>query len=124
MDRFERGSVSILTRQSTDAAKTLLSPLQVIREIWRRRASYDIVYFLMQGLHLAAGLPTARLLRKAVVVKISGSGTFPLLKQSKAGRLELHWMRRWRIPVMGAEQLPQQPLCFVELRGDIEQHPL
>lgn len=92
--------VSILTRQSTGRRKDIAFALQVIREIWERRASYDIVYFLMQGLHLAAGLPIARLLRKPVAVKISGSGIFPLLRGSKAGRLELHWMRRWRIPVM------------------------
>jgi glycosyltransferase involved in cell wall biosynthesis len=33
-------------------------------------------------------------------MKISGSGIFPLLQNSRAGRLELHWLRSWGIPVM------------------------
>lgn len=92
--------VSILTRHSRGRRKDAAFALQVARAIWSRRRTYDIVYFLMQGLHLAAGLPTCRLLGKPMAMKISGSGIFPLLRQSRAGRLELGWLRRWGVPVM------------------------
>jgi glycosyltransferase involved in cell wall biosynthesis len=61
---------------------------------------YQLVYFLMQGLHLAAGLPVARLLSKPVVMKISGSSIITLMGQSWLGRLELRWLRRWARRVM------------------------
>src|SRR5262249_42625046 len=60
----------------------------------------DVVYFLMQGLHLPVGLPVARLLRKPAVVKISGSIVIPLMTESFLGRLELRWMRYWAARVM------------------------
>ncbi len=49
----------------------------------------------MQGLHLAAGLPVARALKKPIVMKVAGSGVIPLLRGSRAGRTELGWLRRW-----------------------------
>lgn len=56
---------------------------------------YQLVYFLMQGLHLAAGLPVARVLQKPVVMKISGSSIITMMGQSWLGRLELRWLRQW-----------------------------
>ena len=67
--------------------------------LWERR-NYQIVYFLMQGLHLAAGLPTARLLGKPILMKVGGSGVIPLMAKSVTGRLELHWLRQWAYRIM------------------------
>lgn len=67
--------------------------------LWERR-SYQIVYFLMQGFHLAAGLPAARIAGKAIVMKIGGSGVIPLMTRSTAGRLELRWLRKWASRIM------------------------
>jgi glycosyltransferase involved in cell wall biosynthesis len=61
---------------------------------------YQLVYFLMQGLHLAAGLPVARALSKPVVMKVSGSAIITMMGQSWLGRLELRWLRRWAKRVM------------------------
>ena len=66
----------------------------------RERRRYQIVYFLMQGLHLAAGLPVARFLGKPVVMKVSGSGIIATMRGSWMGRLELWFLRRWAHRVM------------------------
>jgi glycosyltransferase involved in cell wall biosynthesis len=87
--------VSILTRRSRGAWKDIVFAIRAASEICRRRGDYDVVYFLMQGLHVAAGLPVARLLHKPIVMKFSGSGILPLMCQSRIGRLELRWLRRW-----------------------------
>lgn len=92
--------VSILTRNSRGQWKDRVFAWQVARAIWSRRRSYDLVYFLMQGLHLASGLPVARLLKKPTVMKVGGSRVIPLMRQSRMGRLELDWMQRWRVPIM------------------------
>ena len=62
--------------------------------IWERR-NYQFVYFLMQGLHLAVGLPVARLLKKPILMKIAGSGVVPKIYSSRIGRQELRWLSRW-----------------------------
>jgi glycosyltransferase involved in cell wall biosynthesis len=62
--------------------------------IWERR-NYQFVYFLMQGLHLAVGLPVARLLKKPILMKIAGSGVVPKVYRSRIGRQELRWLSRW-----------------------------
>lgn len=67
--------------------------------IWERR-NYHLVYFLMQGFHLAVGLPVARFLHKPILMKIGGSGVIPLMTRSRSGRLELHWLRQWAHRVM------------------------
>jgi glycosyltransferase involved in cell wall biosynthesis len=54
----------------------------------------------MQGLHLAAGLPVARWLRKPIVMKFGGSGVIPLMRGSRAGRVELGWLRKWAARLM------------------------
>jgi glycosyltransferase involved in cell wall biosynthesis len=61
---------------------------------------YPLVYFLVQGRHLAAGLPVARFHSKPVVMKISGSSIITLMGQSWLGRLELRRLRRWARRVM------------------------
>src|SRR5450432_86534 len=66
----------------------------------KERRRYQLVYFLMQGLHLAAGLLIARLLAKPTVMKISGSGIIPLMQKTQLGRLELHWLQKWARRVM------------------------
>jgi glycosyltransferase involved in cell wall biosynthesis len=77
------------------AARDLAFAMRTALLLIRHRRRYQVVYFLMQGLQLAVCLPVARLLRKPVVMKISGSGVIPLLEQSATGRRELRWLRRW-----------------------------
>jgi glycosyltransferase involved in cell wall biosynthesis len=92
--------VSILTRRSRGRLKDWFFAAEVAWAIWSRRNSYDVVYFLMQGLHLAAGLPVAHFLKKPIVMKIAGSNVIPAMRRSRAGRLELDWMNKWRVPLM------------------------
>lgn len=80
--------------------KDIIFALRVVGMLIRERRNYQFVYFLMQGLHLAAGLPTARVLHKPILMKIAGSGVIPLLDKSLSGRLELRWLRKWAYRVM------------------------
>jgi glycosyltransferase involved in cell wall biosynthesis len=92
--------VTILARRSTGVQKHWVFAAEVARTLLTRRSDYDLVYFLMQGLHLLTGLAATRLLGKPAVVKISGSGIIPLMQASRAGRIELDWLLKWRVPVM------------------------
>lgn len=92
--------VRILTRRSRGRMKHLVFALEVAWAIWRARRQYDVVYFLMQGLQLAAGLPVAHWLGKPIVMKFGGSGIIPLMRTSRTGRLELEWLRRWAARLM------------------------
>jgi len=92
--------VRILTRRSRGRAKDFVFALEVAWAIWSGRQRYDVIYFLMQGLHLAAGLPVARSLGKPIVMKFGGSGVIPLMRSSRAGRVELDWLRRWAARLM------------------------
>ncbi len=92
--------VRILTRRSRGRVKDLVFALEVAWAIWRGRKRYDVVYFLMQGLHLAAGLPVSHWLGKPIVMKFGGSGVIPLMRGSRAGRVELEWLRRWAARLM------------------------
>ena len=74
--------------------------LGVFWTLFTMRRQYQLVYFLMQGLHLAAGLPAARFLSKPVLMKISGSSIVTIMGQSRLGRLELRWLRKWAHRVM------------------------
>lgn len=74
--------------------------LGVIWTLIAKRRQYQLVYFLMQGLHLAAGLPVAHFLKKPVLMKISGSSIITMMGQSWLGRLELRWLRQWAKRVM------------------------
>ena len=80
--------------------KDIVFALRVAGMLFRERRNYQLVYFLMQGLHLAAGLPVARFLGKPILMKIGGSGVIPLLTRSPSGRLELRWLRQWAHRVM------------------------
>ena len=68
--------------------------------LFRERRNYQLVYFLMQGLHLAAGLPVARWLGKPIVMKVSGSSIVTAMRRSWIGRLELRWLNQWACRVM------------------------
>src|ERR1039458_6756542 len=74
--------------------------LGVVRTLFRERHRYQIVYFLMQGLHLAAGLPVARWLGKPIVMKVSGSSIITAMRQSWLGRGGLRSLRKWAARVM------------------------
>ncbi|HEY1217567.1 MAG TPA: glycosyltransferase family 4 protein [Bryobacteraceae bacterium] len=87
--------VQILTRSERGRWKDIVFACRVAWALWRERRNYQIVYFLMQGLHLAAGLPVAHALAKPIVMKFGGSGVIPLMRHSRAGRVELGWLRRW-----------------------------
>jgi len=93
-------NVRIYAGRWKGALKDIVFALRVSGMLIRERRNYQFVYFLMQGLHLAAGLPTARLLRKPILMKIAGSGVVPLMAKSLAGRLELRWLRKWAYRVM------------------------
>ena len=92
--------VRIYAKRGKGLVKNALFALQVATMLIRERRNYDFVYFLMQGLHLAFGLPVARFLRKPVVMKIAGSGEVLRMTKSPVGRLELHWLRKWAHRVM------------------------
>ena len=92
--------VRIYGRHQTGALKDLVFALQVGRMLIRERRNYQLVYFLMQGLHLALGLPVARSLKKPILMKISSSIVIPILSKSLSGRMELGWLRKWARYVM------------------------
>jgi glycosyltransferase involved in cell wall biosynthesis len=123
--------VRILTRSSRGRWRDLTFALQVAWNIWRERHNYRIVYFLMQGLHLAAGLPVARLLGKPILMKFGGSGVIPLMNRSRVGRLELYWLKHWASRLMVLNQgmidealaygFPPQLLSWMPNPTDTEQ---
>jgi glycosyltransferase involved in cell wall biosynthesis len=92
--------VSILTRNSRGRWRDLVFAFEVTWTLWRERHNYDLVYFLMQGLHVVPALRTAHFLGKPSVMKISGDGIISLMSTSRIGRLELRWLRQWNVPVM------------------------
>lgn len=75
--------------------KNVVYALRVGQMLICERKNYQFVYFLMQGLHLAVGLPVARLLKKPILMKIAGSGEVPRMYKSRIGRRELRWLNRW-----------------------------
>src|SRR5215469_8290155 len=75
--------------------KNVVFALRVAAMMIRERRNYQFVYFLMPGLHVAIGLPVARLLKKPIIMKISGSGEVPRIYKSKIGQQELVWLNRW-----------------------------
>lgn len=92
--------VTILTRHSRGRLKDVVFALEVAESMWLRRAEFDIVYFLMQGLQVAVGLPVSRLLGKAVVMKLSGDGIFSAMSKTVIGQFELGLLRDWQVPLM------------------------
>ena len=92
--------VRIMAHRPPGALRDFLFAAGVAWTLWQQRRNYQLVYFLMQGLHLAAGLPVARVLRKPIVMKVSGSSIITLMRQSLTGRLELRWLQQWAWRVM------------------------
>lgn len=80
--------------------RNLFYGLEIGWQLLRHRLDYDITYFLMQGFHLAVGLPVCRLLGKPVVMKVSGSSIITGMRKSWLGRMELKWLDRWAHRVM------------------------
>jgi glycosyltransferase involved in cell wall biosynthesis len=74
--------------------------LCVFWRMWVERGNYDVVYFLMQGVHVVTGLAAGRMMGKAMVMKISGSGLIPPMRRSLLGRLQLQWLERWGSALM------------------------
>lgn len=66
---------------------------------WRRR-EYDVVYFLMSGLHIATAMPAMRLRGMPMVMKFSGSNTIRQMQGSGLGRLEMRMIRDWAARIM------------------------
>lgn len=92
--------VRILTCRGDWPWRDFLFACRVPWLLLRERRNYQILYFLMQGLHLVSGLLMARALGKPVVMKVSGSSVIPLMQKSIAGRLELRWLRKWAARVL------------------------
>lgn len=72
----------------------------VLKTLWTERRRYELVYFLMPGLQVLAGVALARALRKPVLMKFSGSNEIRKLTQSRVGRLELACLRRWAARIL------------------------
>lgn len=92
--------VRIYAHHWKGAMKDIVFALRVAGMLLWERRNYQLVYFLMQGLHLAAGLPVAKVLGKPILMKIGGSGVIPLMTRSRAGRVELQWLRQWAHRIM------------------------
>jgi glycosyltransferase involved in cell wall biosynthesis len=92
--------VRMFARRFTGRLRDYVFALGVAWTLLKERRNYQLVYFLMQGVHLAVGLLVARWLGKATVMKISGSGIPTLMQRSWMGRLELRWLRKWAYRVM------------------------
>jgi glycosyltransferase involved in cell wall biosynthesis len=126
--------VRILTRRSRGRLKDFVFALRVGWAIWTGRKRYDVVYFLMQGLHVATGLPVARWVGKPIVMKFSGSSIIPLMRRSRVGRIELKWLRQWaaRLMVLNegmieegiADGFPRQQLIWMPNPVDVSEFRL
>ena len=75
--------------------RNIVYALGVAWTLFRERNQYEVVYFLMTGLHLFTGLPVARLMGKPIVMKFSGSSLVIGMRDSLLGRIELAMLRRW-----------------------------
>jgi glycosyltransferase involved in cell wall biosynthesis len=80
--------------------RDLVYALGVAWTLFRERNDYEIAYFLMSGLHLATGLPVARLLGKPIIMKFSGSSLVVGLQSSLLGRIELGMLKRWASSIL------------------------
>jgi glycosyltransferase involved in cell wall biosynthesis len=87
--------VRIYGQKGSQRRIDLVYALGVAWTLFKERRDYDVVYFLMQGLHLATGLPVARLLGKPIVMKFSCSSLVLEMRKSWVGRLELCFLRWW-----------------------------
>jgi len=87
--------VRIYAERWNGTLKNVVFAVRVAGMLIAERRKYQFVYFLMQGLHLAVGLPVARLLKKPIIMKIAGSGEVPRIYKSRIGQQELMWLNRW-----------------------------
>src|ERR1035441_333514 len=92
--------VRIFARRTRGRLQHYAFALAVAWTLLKERRNHQLVYFLMQGVHLATGLPVARWLGKAIVMKVSGSSIVTLMRRSWLGRLELRWLQAWAYRVM------------------------
>jgi glycosyltransferase involved in cell wall biosynthesis len=74
--------------------------LGIAWRLFSRRKHYDVVYFLMSGLHLTTGLPAAHFAGKPILMKFSGSNLIRALSRSRLGRLEIWFLRKWSERIM------------------------
>jgi glycosyltransferase involved in cell wall biosynthesis len=122
--------VRLFAARWSGVTKNVMFALSVAWLLVRERRNYQAVYFLMQGLHLAAGLPVARLLGTTILMKVGGSGVLPLMALSPTGRLELFWLRKWadRVLILNegmraealAARLPAERLVWMPNPVDTE----
>jgi len=92
--------VRIYAERWQGTLQNIVFALRVAAMLIAERRNYQFVYFLMQGLHLAAGLPVARMLKKPIIMKIAGSGEIPRVYKSRIGRQELAWLNRWASKIL------------------------
>ncbi len=92
--------VRIFGRYPGERRRSYGYALGVAWTLLTRRNEYQFVYFLMQGLHLAVGLPLARMLRKPILMKVSGSGLITMLQRTWLGRFELRSAAKWARRIM------------------------
>jgi len=92
--------VQIVGRGLPDRLRMYAFAMEVARVIRRDAKRLDVVYFLMQGLHLATGMLAARSAGVPFVMKFSGSSIISGLTQSALGRWELQKLQQWAHRVM------------------------
>jgi L-malate glycosyltransferase len=100
-------AVRMFGRGRRDRALNVSFALGVAVTLFLRRRDYRVVYFLSRGVHLAAGLPVARWLKKPILMKFSGSYAISAMGQTWMGRLELRWLKQWaqRVMVLNPDML-------------------
>lgn len=67
----------------------------VVSFLLRHHRRFQIVYFLMPGIHVAAAVPVAGLLGLQCVMKFAGSSEIRKVVESTVGGFELACLRRW-----------------------------
>jgi glycosyltransferase involved in cell wall biosynthesis len=87
--------VRIFGQHGSRRRRDYIFMLGVVWTLIARRRTYDLVYFLMPGIQLVGGLPTARFLRKRILMKFSGSNEVSKLQKTFLGRMVLFFLRRW-----------------------------
>ena len=100
------------------AMKNVMFALSVAWLLIRERRNYQVVYFLMQGLHLAVGLPVAKLLGKTILMKVGGSGVLTAMARTPTGRLEIRWLRKWAHRIMILNEGMRAEALAVHLPAD------
>ncbi len=123
--------VRLYAARANGVMKNVMFALSVAWLLIHERRNYQVVYFLMQGLHLAVGLPVAKLLGKTILMKVGGSGVLPAMELTPTGRLEIRWLRKWadRVIILNegmraeglAARLPADRLVWMPNPVDTEQ---